>query len=445
MQKIFFSCFGTTDPVRGMRDGGMLHILRFYRPEAVYLFLSREIAELDRADQRIEKTFAYLQENWDGYCPEVIRQETDISDPSDMDILLEPMQALFQRAATEHPEVEILINLSSGTPQMQVILAQLALDSRYHCRGIQVKNPERASGRAERTNSGRYPVDEALGLNDDEEPDAPNRCCEPRLLAVRREAVRSRLNGLLAQRNYAAIAQMGGELPAPIPKLARHLDYRSHFQLKQAEQEAAGLTGLKLQAGRGSYPYPVYELLEYFAVLKNLVYLKRYTDFMLRLNPFLVRLQRILLDAAAKPSGLSAKDLITTADGRERVIPEHIRSICPDLYAFMLDAFGAPLEARDISIRGLNVMLRFFRADAETLELLDGCERGNQVLRNRAAHTLFAITAEDIRRECGISAEILVQRLEKVLEGALSDYPDPNRKRRINIYDFCDRLIRDCL
>lgn len=111
----------------------------------------------------------------------------------------------------------------------------------------------------------------------------------------------------------------------------------------------------------------------------------------------------------------------------------------------MLDAFGAPLEARDISIRGLNVMLRFFRADAETLELLDGCERGNQVLRNRAAHTLFAITAEDIRRECGISAEILVQRLEKVLEGALSDYPDPNRKRRINIYDFCDRLIRDCL
>ena len=163
MQKIFFSCFGTTDPVRGMRDGGMLHILRFYRPEAVYLFLSREIAELDRADQRIEKTFAYLQENWDGYCPEVIRQETDISDPSDMDILLEPMQALFQRAATEHPEAEILINLSSGTPQMQVILAQLALDSRYHCRGIQVKNPERASGRAERTNSGRYPVDEALG------------------------------------------------------------------------------------------------------------------------------------------------------------------------------------------------------------------------------------------------------------------------------------------
>lgn len=445
MQKIFFTCFGTTDPVRGMRDGGMLHILRFYRPEAVYLFLSREIAELDRTDRRIEKTFAYLQENWDGYCPEVIRQETDIADPSDMDILLEPMQGMFQRAVTEHPDAEVLINLSSGTPQMQIILAQLALDSRYHCRGIQVKNPERASGQAERTNSDRYPVDEALGLNEDEEPGTPNRCCEPQMLAMRREAVRSQLNGLLAQRNYAAIAQMGGDLPAPIPKLARHLDYRSHFQLKQAEQEAANLTGLKILVGRGCYPYPIYELLEYFAVLKNLVYLKRYTDFMLRLNPFLVRLQRILLDAAAKPFGFSAKDLITTADRREQIIPEHIQSVCPELYAFMLDAFDAPPVARDVSIRGLNVMLRFFRADAETLELLDSCERGNQVLRNRAAHTLFTVSAEDILRECGIGAETLVQRLEKVLESALSDYPDSNRKRRINIYDFCDRIIRNCL
>lgn len=445
MQQILFSCFGTTDPVRGMRDGGMLHILRRFRPEAVYLFLSKEISELDQADQRIGKTFAFVRENWNGYSPAVIRQETDIADPSDMDILLEPMEALFQRAAAEHPDAEILINLSSGTPQMQIILAQLALDSRYHCRGIQVKNPEQASGRAERTNSCRYPVDEALGLNEDEEPEAPDRCCEPRMLAVRREAVRSRLNGLLAQRNYAAIAQMAGELPAPIPKLARHLNYRSHFQLKQAEQEAAGLTGLKLQSGRGCYPYPVYEMIEYFAVLKNLVYLKRYTDFMLRLNPFLVRLQRSLLDAAAKPFGLSFQALIVTEGSREKVVPEHIQSVAPELYSMLEDTFGAPLDTRDISIRSLNVMLRYFRVDDDTLDLLDGCEQGNQVLRNRAAHTLFAITGEDIRRECGLDAETLVQRLEKVLESTLSDYPDPSRKRRINIYDFCDRIIRESL
>lgn len=75
-----------------MRDGGLMHILRFYRPDTVYLFLSKEIVEPDRADQRIAKTFAYLRENWGSYQPPVIRK------------------------------------------------------------GIQVKSPERASGRAERTN-----------------------------------------------------------------------------------------------------------------------------------------------------------------------------------------------------------------------------------------------------------------------------------------------------
>lgn len=33
--KILFTCMGTSDPVRGYRDGPMLHILRWYRPERV--------------------------------------------------------------------------------------------------------------------------------------------------------------------------------------------------------------------------------------------------------------------------------------------------------------------------------------------------------------------------------------------------------------------------
>lgn len=445
MQRILFSCFGTTDPVRGMRDGGMLHILRFYRPDAVYLFLSKEIAELNRADHRIEKTFDFIRENWSSYSPEVILQESDISDPSDMDVLLQPMENLFLRAVNEHPDAEVVVNLSSGTPQMQIILAQLTQDSRYRVRGVQVKNPEGASGHSERTNTNRYPVDEALGLNDDEESDTPNRCCEPKMLVVRREAVRNRLKALLAQRNYAAIAQMGAELPAPIPQLARHLDYRSHFLLKQAEQEASGLAKLNLQAGRGVYPYPVYEMIEYFAMLKNLVYLKRYTDFVLRLNPFLVRLQERLLDKAAKGCGLSAQDLLTTVDGRKKVSPDDIQKAAPELYAFMADSFDGPLEDRDLSIRSLNVMLRYFRVDSAVLELLKKCEDGNKNLRNPAAHKLFAITGEHIRQECGMEPDVLVQRLEKVLMSTLTDYTDSNLKRRINIYDRCDEVIRNCL
>lgn len=43
MPDILFTCAGTTDPVRGGHDGGILHVVRHYRPEKVYLFLSKEM------------------------------------------------------------------------------------------------------------------------------------------------------------------------------------------------------------------------------------------------------------------------------------------------------------------------------------------------------------------------------------------------------------------
>ena len=445
MASILYSCFGTTDPVRGMRDGGLMHILRFYRPETVYLFLTTEIVKQDRDDQRIDKTFAYIRENWGGYHPDVIRMEAEIEDPSDMDALMEPMDRLLQQAMAQHPQAEVLLNLSSGTPQMQIILAQMALDPRYPTRGIQVKSPERASSKAERTNVKRYPVDEALILNEDEEPNAPNRCCEPKMTAVRREAVRNQLRSLLSQRNYAAIAQMGADLPAPIPKLARHLDYRSHFQLKEAEAEAAGLTGFGLQANRGVYPYPIYELIEYFAMLKNLVYLKRYTDFMLRLNPFVVRLQTVLLEESLRPLGLTTQDLISVVNGRRKISPKLMKNKFPELLAFMETKSQGPVEERDISIWAMNVMLSYLQLDERVLRLLENCEKGNRELRNPAAHELFAITNAEIQNICGLPAENLVWALEKVLTNALARYAGKELKKRINIYDYCDRIIRERL
>ena len=104
MERVLYSCIGTTDPVRGMRDGGLLHILRFYRPETVYLFLSGEMVRLDRQDGRIGKTFDFLRETWGGYAPRVVRYETELEDPSDMDALAEPMSTLLQRILSDFPK-----------------------------------------------------------------------------------------------------------------------------------------------------------------------------------------------------------------------------------------------------------------------------------------------------------------------------------------------------
>ena len=61
MDDILFTCAGTSDPVRGNRDGGILHIMRYYHPKRVYLFLSQQIADLEAQDHRFEKTFQHMQ------------------------------------------------------------------------------------------------------------------------------------------------------------------------------------------------------------------------------------------------------------------------------------------------------------------------------------------------------------------------------------------------
>lgn len=43
-KKILISAVGTTDPVRGYRDGPMLHIMRNYKPDKVLLFLDKRNA-----------------------------------------------------------------------------------------------------------------------------------------------------------------------------------------------------------------------------------------------------------------------------------------------------------------------------------------------------------------------------------------------------------------
>lgn len=66
-----------------------------------------------------------------------------------MDAVADPLFAFFEKMIRENPDSRVLINLSSGTPQMKMVLAQLAVSSRHgDIRGIQVAdppaNPERA-------------------------------------------------------------------------------------------------------------------------------------------------------------------------------------------------------------------------------------------------------------------------------------------------------------
>lgn len=449
MADILFTCAGTTDPVRGGYDGGMLHILRHYRPEGVYLFLSAEMAEYEDRDQRFQKMFHYMQSQW-GYSPQCVCERSGIRDVSDLDAVCDPLRVFFRRAAEENPGCRILINLSSGTPQMKIVLAQLALSVGRSVLGIQVSNPERRSGSSSRSNDRTYVVDDELQLNEDDEPGAVSRCSQPQMLAMQQEQQRAQIRSLLKRRDYDALETLSPVLPPQLAQLAQHLAARSRLQGKEAARLARGL----------KLPFELYyplehgtdsrykELTEYYLLLRNLQLSQRYTEFVLRINPFLSQLMLPLVERGL-PCPL--KSIVEQRPGNRICLnPETMAQHVPELLRAMQHELGSLLEpGKDFSLyigvallKAMNELPAVInKLPADLLALLDACNKLNQQQRNPAAHQLHAVTEEGLRTACEdsqhrhYSPAELVNGFSRLLYIA---FDQAFNRKLFSVYDQCE-------
>lgn len=437
MKRILFSCVGTTDPVRGGHDGGMLHIMRHYRPEAVCLYITPEMARHEKRDDRYQRTFAYVREHWDGYDPMLLREYGDVEDASDLDALAGPMTDIMRRLRDEvgDEETEILVNLSSGTPQMQMVLAQLAQDLQYRARGVQVKNFERKAGSTERTNKNDYWVEGELACNEDEQPGAPNRCVEPQMLFLARQRQRQRIDALLDQHDYAAADTLSRELPPEAAAMVRHLKLRSELRDEEARKAAGGLKlPFKLYPAKPGAPArsDYRAVSEFFLVLKNLQAARRYTELAVRLNPFVICLQKQLLRAR-----LPFFDSLV--DKKNNFYPNRLKKQDPALAQRLDGEMGSEVKQGPLSIKLLNRLLRLAGGQPEDESgLLERCERLNKAQRNDAAHALHAVTDDDIRGACGYTSARLLRELQALLERA---YPEC-APSLFDVYEQCEAYIR---
>ena len=440
-QRVLFTGMGSSDPVRGYRDGGMLHIMRYYRPEKVYIFLTGEMEEMDRRDHRIHTTMEFLRDNWGGYAPEVIPVVAEIQDPSELDAVDGPMEQTMRRIQQENPDAVILLNLSSGTPQMKFVLNLLAISGQYRTLGIQVKNPEAKSGTAERTNQKNLPIDIILETNEDES-DPINRCVEPEMLSARRKLQLEQVLTLVDRRDYAAAAVIKGALPTELMQLVRHLAARQQLRDQEARELAKRLklpfSLYPIRNGTGS-SWDYREVSEYYLVLKNLQHTGQLTYFTLRLNPLVIRLQRGLV---SRFLGFPLKDILERRDGREQFSATLLRGRDPELGRRLDESFGPGNSARDgdLNITLLNRLLGLLPGVPETyLTFLKQCERLNQGKRNTAAHDLQTVTEQQIIDACGLGSWGILRGLEQLI---VFLYPqcDP---ALFDIYQRCGQYIRD--
>lgn len=451
MDDILFTCAGTSDPVRGNRDGGILHIMRYYHPKRVYLFLSQQIADLEAQDHRFEKTFQHMQEVCAAqgivYQPSLFMHNSQLCDASKIDLVEKPLLEYFTSVAAENPNCRILLNLSSGTPQMKTLMQFLAVDSPYHVLGVQVDGPQQNKKDQSRTDNETYNVDYELATNFDDEPDClpegerRNRTSEPEMFAIKHQRHRHQLLKLLERQDYDAMLDMSQNLPKQLQTLLQHLNARNNLQSEEAYKLSKELTDL------GFPLYPAMksdshyrDLSEYYLLLRNLKKLGRYSEFVLRLNPFLTELLYTLL-MQTEFAGYLKKN-----NGRIDVATDVLNSKQPELMKrLQAEAQRTLLDYKNFSIfLGISMLLVTDTLSDAHRNFLRACNALNTAQRNTAAHQLHAVLEEDIKHDCffGIkhygSAEI-VQKLGELLAQA---YPDVCDKSLFRIYDRCNDYIK---
>lgn len=439
MATVLFSCPGTTDPIRGHRDGPILHILRKYRPDAVINFMSNEVHRLAREDNRYQHVRQHLAEQW-GYTPQWEDIHLDIDNPSKLDLLSDILTPALKRCLKQHDQDQILINLSSGTPQMQIMMMDLALDMRYRCIGIQVPNPDNASGRGKRTNDDAYDITAELRENLDELPGSVNRCVEPKLIAARRQNQWEQLQGILELRDFDAAAKLKELMPVNVERMVSHLQQRSHLNRKSAAEHAKTLLlkdklhPIQFVPENGK----VERLCEYYLILRNMQKTNRITEFVLRLNPFIVNLQVALIDQLLKKKKTyTFRDLIDTKKKDDvYFMASKLEQKDNSLLLKLDDYCGWTVRDTYMSIILGNAFLHNLGAPESLIQFFNQCEKLNSGLRNDAAHSLADFTESDVRKLLGYSTDDLIKKIEHSITVIFHRYPPEKFEAYFQVYDF---------
>jgi len=204
-ERVLLTFAGNTDPTRGNYDGPILHICRYYRPEKIYLVLTSEMQK--RNENKIyEKA---IKESLKDYNPIFEYINTDIDNAHLFDIYFNKINETFNKIKLEHPNAEVLVNVTSGTAQMISNLVMYTVDAvNINIIPVQVATPEGKGNTSKVVNDSYKVADEKENNFDNIEEFRTNRILFPDLRQYSRLLVKNQIKELLKKYEYSTCLEL---------------------------------------------------------------------------------------------------------------------------------------------------------------------------------------------------------------------------------------------
>lgn len=408
-QTILFSPVGGTDPISATncRDGSLLHICRVYKPDKIYLYMSSEMLEYQKEDNRylycLEK-LATLQKHKLEY--EIIERGS-LKNVQKFDFFYEDFRTLINEILeTMDATDKLLLNVSSGTPAMKSGLLVLTTLGEFPCKSIQVSTPTKSINEHIHRD---YDVEMLWELNEDNEPDFENRCEEvkcPTLSLLKNEEIIKRM---IKAYDYAAAVEIASTLPVektasymPLLEMSR---LRLLLDLKGTEKKIVetGINCYPVQSGNAK------KYFEYALILDIKRKRGEYADFIRALTPLFADMFEIILKKKGK---ININDFCRIGkNGSRRWNAQKL--IGTEVARILLENKSDFDFNKEVSSYSLVFLIEGLCQNPPLVELVKNLRSVEDNIRNLAAHQIVSVTEDSIKQLTGFSSEKIMDMIKK--------------------------------
>lgn len=401
-RKLLFSPVGGTDPVKYFRDGSMLHICRHYRPDMVYLYLSHEMMEYHRKDNRYLDAIGRLGRHLNHTFKVELIVRDDLTEVQQYDVFYRDFREAIRKMEKEMKAGdELLLNMASGTPAMKSALLVMATLAEYRFKPIQVSTPQRKMN-AEHEDRESYDGELYWELNQDNEEDAPNRCSEVECLNLMKMFQVDTVKKHVMAYDYTAALSMASEVREEIPEDAYRL-----LRIADARVKLQGNKISKLMAGRSYDIFPVKEgnkrkIFEYALVLHMKIEKQEYADFIRGITPLVVDLLENILKSEC---GIALEECCTERK-KDGVMYWNRGKLKRAGLLELLDAeYAGGFKEGPVYSHHIAKIIQGRSNDRILVQKVKEINAVESAVRNVAAHEIVSVTDCWFRQETGKTAQ----------------------------------------
>lgn len=438
-QTILFTPVGGTDPIslNNYHDGSILHICRFYKPDKVILYMSKEMLDFQEKDDRYRYCLDRLAKMQNRSMVYEIIERRKLTRVHEFDYFYEDFRKVISCIYETMDESDtLLLNVSSGTPAMKSGLLVLQTLGEFPAKVIQVATP--VGKLNEQVHEG-YDVETLWELDEENQEGAQNRCKEiqcPTLSKIKKEEI---IKKHILVYDYQAALDVADSLLAEQTVQYRDLIYQA---ARRVLLDFANVDKTIQKTKFQCLPVRSSSQRKYFEYALTIdIRLKRgeYVDFIRSITPIVVDLFEMILKKQCgiivddyceqyKRAGQwkrmwSAKKLNGTEVGK--VLNSHYQKM------------GKRFEAKDVYSEHLKILTDHFSSDTHLKQLMEDLRNVESNIRNLAAHEIVSVTDETIKNLTGFYGRDIMSKIRE-----LFGYTEISiRKEYWDSYDEMNRKI----